>query len=805
MLTVMTSSASASDPSLLASKPDVETNGQTTPPPPPPGGEHEEHQYLNLIRHILKHGELRPDRTGTGTISVFAPPPLKFSLSRAAPSSVNTDTASVPILPLLTTKRVFHRAVIAELLWFISGSTSSLPLSEQGVKIWEGNGSRLYLDSIGLSHREVGDLGPVYGFQWRHFGARYVDAKTDYTGQGVDQLAEVIYKIRTNPYDRRIVLSAWNPADLKLMALPPCHMFAQFYVSFPRKADEDPSAKGDEAGGDRREISRPRGSLHCQLYQRSCDVGLGVPFNIASYALLTHMIAHVCDLTPGTFTHTMGDAHVYVDHVDALTTQLEREPRTFPVLTIKRDPGGNIDGWKAEDFEIDGYEPHKAIAMKILKAIRGAYSKCASLSSSQSPGSPAPFLIYHEEFLNVLGAVPKIELLREETNPLFHEAGVYIPAENALFVTSNLYGPTEDSKMITVTKINLNGAGPPTFEYDIPGISMANGGVNGDAASQSDGDILFCAQGTMTEPSALIHMAAQSPYDTRTVLSNFDGRPFNSLNDVVVHPSDGSIWFTDPIYGSEQGFRPKPQLPNQVYRFDPKSGNVRVVADGFGRPNGISFSPDQKTVYITDTDAIHGDGTVDESRAATIYAFDVLYPPGSGSGSNKTPTLTSRRVFAYASAGVPDGIKCDTAGNVYSGCGDGVHVWNSAGVLIGKITIPATSRPPTDTISTGPNDSGSGGDNTTFSPNGGNDNGAGGDNTTSSPNGGNDNGAGAENTTSSDPNPIDNGAGVDNANFTTGVANFCFGPEGTMFLLNENRIWKVTLDTENVRGALLGI
>jgi thymidylate synthase len=235
--------------------------------------------------------------------------------------------------------------VIAELLWFVSGATSSLPLSAAGIKIWDGNGSREYLDSVGLSHRAVGDLGPVYGFQWRHFGAEYVDAETDYQGKGVDQLAEVIYKLRNNPYDRRIILSAWNPKDLKLMALPPCHMFAQFYVSFPK--------------------SEEKGRLHCQLYQRSCDMGLGVPFNIASYALLTHMLAHVCDLVPGTFTHTMGDAHVYVDHVDALKVQLEREPRAFPELEIAREAGGSIDGWRVEDFVVKGYDPHKGIAMKM--------------------------------------------------------------------------------------------------------------------------------------------------------------------------------------------------------------------------------------------------------------------------------------------------------------------------------------------------------------------------------------------------------------------------------------------------------
>ncbi|VUC24462.1 unnamed protein product [Clonostachys rosea] len=315
-----------------------------------PTATHEEEQYLDLIREILEEGERRPDRTGTGTISIFGAR-LKFKLN---------DNGR-PVLPLLTTKRVFHRAIILELLWFIQGNTSSLALSEQGVKIWDGNGSREFLDKLGLTHREVGDLGPVYGFQWRHFGAEYVDSKTDYTGQGVDQLAELIHKLRTNPYDRRMILSAWNPKDMPNMVLPPCHMFAQFYVSYPSASTNGAAAaqNGDDAE------SKPKGHLHCQLYQRSCDMGLGVPFNIASYALLTHMLAHVCDMVPGSLTHVMGDAHVYLDHVDALREQLEREPRPFPELEIKREKGGEIDGWKLEDFEIKGYEPHKSIQMKM--------------------------------------------------------------------------------------------------------------------------------------------------------------------------------------------------------------------------------------------------------------------------------------------------------------------------------------------------------------------------------------------------------------------------------------------------------
>ncbi|KAF2098790.1 thymidylate synthase [Rhizodiscina lignyota] len=331
-----------------ASGPDVTLKAEEPiQPSKEPRIPHEEYQYLDLIRDILDHGEHRPDRTGTGTYSIFAPPQMRFALSKP---SIDPSEPPTPILPLLTTKRVFLRAVIAELLWFVSGCTSSKPLSEQGVKIWDGNGSREFLDSVGLSHREEGDLGPVYGFQWRHFGAEYIDAKADYTGKGVDQLAEVIDKLKNKPYDRRIILSAWNPADLKKMALPPCHMFAQFYVSFPRSADGQPSK---------------RGVLHSILYQRSCDMGLGVPFNIASYALLTHMLAHVCDLTPGTFTHTMGDAHVYLDHVDALKVQLTRQPKSFPVLEINRETGGSVDGWKAEEFVVKGYEPHKSIQMKM--------------------------------------------------------------------------------------------------------------------------------------------------------------------------------------------------------------------------------------------------------------------------------------------------------------------------------------------------------------------------------------------------------------------------------------------------------
>ena len=240
--------------------------------------------------------------------------------------------------PLLTTKRVFWRGVAEELLWFVRGDTNANHLAEKKVHIWDENGSKEFLEKQGQGHREQGDLGPVYGFQWRHFGAKYVDMHTDYTGQGVDQLAEVIHTIKTNPDSRRIIMSSWNPTDIPQMALPPCHTMCQFYVS--------------------------NGQLSCQLYQRSADMGLGVPFNIASYALLTVMIAHVCGLEPGDFVHSIGDAHVYSNHVEALHQQLEREPRAFPTLRIARKVE-SIDDFTMEDFVLEGYTPHKKIAMKM--------------------------------------------------------------------------------------------------------------------------------------------------------------------------------------------------------------------------------------------------------------------------------------------------------------------------------------------------------------------------------------------------------------------------------------------------------
>ncbi|KAG9348007.1 hypothetical protein JZ751_004026 [Albula glossodonta] len=274
----------------------------------------DERGYLNQVEYILQHGTRKGDRTGTGVVSVFGSQ-ARYSLRDQ--------------FPLLTTKKVFWKAI---------GSTNAKELSEKGVKIWDANGSRDFLDKSGFTSREEGDLGPVYGFQWRHFGAEYKDMHTDYTGQGVDQLQKVIDTIKSNPEDRRIIMCAWNPKDLPLMALPPCHALCQFYVC--------------------------DGELSCQLYQRSGDMGLGVPFNIASYALLTYMMAHITGLKPGDFVHTLGDAHVYVNHIEPLKVQLQREPRPFPKLKILRAVA-HIDDFRAEDFEICDYNPHPTIKMQM--------------------------------------------------------------------------------------------------------------------------------------------------------------------------------------------------------------------------------------------------------------------------------------------------------------------------------------------------------------------------------------------------------------------------------------------------------
>lgn len=286
--------------------------------------EHEELQYLKLINKIIKNGAKKEDRTGVGTIALFGPQ-MRFSLRDG-------------VFPLLTTKLVAWKAVVEELLWFISGSTNAKDLSAKGVKIWDGNSSREYLDAYGFKDREVGDLGPVYGFQWRHYGAEYTNFNDNYDGKGIDQLADVIDKLRNKPDDRRIIMCAWNPTDIPKMALPPCHCLVQFFVA--------------------------NGELSCHLYQRSADMGLGVPFNIASYSLLTYMLAHITNLKPGEFVHTMGDCHVYLNHVDTLKIQCLRVPKKFPQLKITRDVK-EIDDFVASDFELVGYEHHPRLPMKM--------------------------------------------------------------------------------------------------------------------------------------------------------------------------------------------------------------------------------------------------------------------------------------------------------------------------------------------------------------------------------------------------------------------------------------------------------
>ena len=255
--------------------------------------------YLDLLRHIMQHGTDKSDRTGTGTRSVFGHQ-LRFDLSEG--------------FPLLTTKKLHVKSIIHELLWFLQGSTNIGYLKEHGVRIWDE-----WAD-------ENGDLGPVYGKQWRSWEG--ADGKT------VDQISDVVDQIRRNPDSRRLIVSAWNVAELPKMALMPCHALFQFYVA--------------------------NGKLSCQLYQRSADVFLGVPFNIASYALLTMMIAQVCDLEPGDFVHTFGDVHLYNNHFEQAQLQLTREPRPLPVMQIDSSVK-DLFAFRYEHFSLEGYDPHPAI------------------------------------------------------------------------------------------------------------------------------------------------------------------------------------------------------------------------------------------------------------------------------------------------------------------------------------------------------------------------------------------------------------------------------------------------------------
>lgn len=257
-------------------------------------------QYLELLKHVHEEGSFKSDRTGTGTISVFGHQ-MRFNLSDG--------------FPLLTTKKLHLKSIIYELLWFLKGDTNVHYLQENGVRIWNE-----WADANG-------DLGHIYGYQWRSW--------PDYNGGHIDQIKEVIETIKHNPDSRRMIVSAWNVADLNNMNLPPCHILFQFYVNNNR--------------------------LSMQLYQRSADIFLGVPFNIASYALLLMMVAQVCDLEPGDFIHTLGDAHIYTNHIEQTKLQMQREPRELPKMILNPEVK-DIFSFKYEDFELVGYNPHPHIA-----------------------------------------------------------------------------------------------------------------------------------------------------------------------------------------------------------------------------------------------------------------------------------------------------------------------------------------------------------------------------------------------------------------------------------------------------------
>lgn len=272
-------------------------------------------QYHDLLKRILDEGVDRSDRTGTGTRSVFGHQ-MRFDLTQG--------------FPLLTTKKLHIRSIVHELLWFLRGETHVAPLQAAGVRIWDAWATAEQTARFG---RQEGDLGPVYGHQWRNFGATQRPDGT-YANDGVDQLARALHLIRHNPDSRRILVTGWNPAEADQVALPPCHTLFQFYVC--------------------------GGRLSCQLYQRSADVFLGVPFNIASYALLTHLVAHVTNLAPGDFVHTFGDAHLYQNHLEQARLQLTRDPRPLPRLVLDPDIT-ELSAVKYEQIRIEGYTPHPHI------------------------------------------------------------------------------------------------------------------------------------------------------------------------------------------------------------------------------------------------------------------------------------------------------------------------------------------------------------------------------------------------------------------------------------------------------------
>ena len=289
---------------------------------------HEENQYLNTIAYIINNGSLVNSRNGN--VYTIIGCPMHFTLEN------NT-------VPILTTKKVAIKTCIKELLWFIHGKTSNKLLNDQNVHIWDANGSRDFLDSRGLINNEVNDLGPVYGHQWRFFNAEYKDCNTSYKNKGIDQLRYIIDSLKDpkERYSRRLILSAWNPCQINEMALPPCHVMAHFNVI--------------------------KDELSCILYQRSGDVGLGVPFNIASYSILTHLVAKITGLKAKEFIYYLGNTHIYDDHINPLKIQIEREPYDFPKITINDRSDLDIDNITIDDIKINDYIYHNLINMSMRK------------------------------------------------------------------------------------------------------------------------------------------------------------------------------------------------------------------------------------------------------------------------------------------------------------------------------------------------------------------------------------------------------------------------------------------------------
>jgi len=287
---------------------------------------HEEYQYLNLLENIIENGAWEETRNGK-TKSVFGHM-MRFSLKNGK-------------IPILTTKKTAWKTSLKELLWFISGKTNNNLLKEQGVHIWDANAAPEFLDSRGLSHYSDGELGPIYGHQWRHFNAKW-EGDEDYTGEGIDQLQQIIDALKdpTQRTSRRLIMTAWNPCQLDEMALPPCHILCQFNVH-----------NGNQ--------------LSCALYQRSIDCLLGSPFNIASYAFLTHLIAKHCGLEAYEFVYFMGNCHIYEDHIEGAKTQIAREPYRFPTISIKQIRE-NINDYQVEDFDIHNYVSHEAIKFQMV-------------------------------------------------------------------------------------------------------------------------------------------------------------------------------------------------------------------------------------------------------------------------------------------------------------------------------------------------------------------------------------------------------------------------------------------------------